>query len=185
MDCSPLGFSLCGILQTRILEWVAISFSRGSSSSKDQTHISYWQADSLPLSHLGSPLKGVPGTQMNPVLMGLSVLSLPLLTPSPLKPSISFSSLSCLYLSSTGPFALLNFFFSLAFSFRVFPIVMTEFNLNLPNNNHVQHICMVYLPSLYLLCHVLKLGCLLSYLEFLCLCLFLSIDTSIDRHTYI
>ena len=31
MDCSPPGFSLHGILQARVLEWVAISFSRGSS----------------------------------------------------------------------------------------------------------------------------------------------------------
>ena len=31
MDCSPPGGCVCGILQARILEWVAISFSRGSS----------------------------------------------------------------------------------------------------------------------------------------------------------
>ena len=31
MDCSPPGSSVLGILQTRILEWVAILFSRGSS----------------------------------------------------------------------------------------------------------------------------------------------------------
>ena len=31
MDCSPPGFSVHGISQARILEWVAISFSRGSS----------------------------------------------------------------------------------------------------------------------------------------------------------
>ena len=31
MDCSPPGSSLHGILQARILEWIAISFSRGSS----------------------------------------------------------------------------------------------------------------------------------------------------------
>ena len=30
MDCSPPGSSVHGILQARILEWVAISFSRGS-----------------------------------------------------------------------------------------------------------------------------------------------------------
>ena len=29
VDCSPPGFSIPGILQARILEWVAISFSRG------------------------------------------------------------------------------------------------------------------------------------------------------------
>ena len=31
MDCSPPGFSVHGIFQARVLEWVAISFSRGSS----------------------------------------------------------------------------------------------------------------------------------------------------------
>ena len=35
MDCSPPGSSVHGILQARILEWVAISFSRGSSQPRD------------------------------------------------------------------------------------------------------------------------------------------------------
>ena len=35
MDCSPPGFSILGILQARILEWVAISFSRGTSQPRD------------------------------------------------------------------------------------------------------------------------------------------------------
>ena len=35
MDCSPPGSSDYGILQARILEWVAIPFSRGSSSTGD------------------------------------------------------------------------------------------------------------------------------------------------------
>ena len=39
-DCSPPGSSVHGISQERILEWVAISFSRGSSCTRDQTHIS-------------------------------------------------------------------------------------------------------------------------------------------------
>ena len=37
---SPPGSSVPGISQTRILEWVAISFSRGSSQPRDQTRIS-------------------------------------------------------------------------------------------------------------------------------------------------
>ena len=41
MDCSPPDSSVHGILQARIQEWVAISFSRGSSWPKDQTHVSY------------------------------------------------------------------------------------------------------------------------------------------------
>ena len=40
MDCSPPGSSLHGILQARILEWVAISFSRGSSQPRDWTCVS-------------------------------------------------------------------------------------------------------------------------------------------------
>ena len=35
MDCSPPGSSDCRILQARTLEWVAISFSRGSSRPRD------------------------------------------------------------------------------------------------------------------------------------------------------
>ena len=62
MDCSLSGSSVHGILQAKVLEWVAISSSRGS----------YWpmikpalcvapvlQADSFPLSHQGSPYKHV------------------------------------------------------------------------------------------------------------------------------
>ena len=40
MDCSPPGSSVHGILQTRILEWVAIPFSRGSSWPRDRTQVS-------------------------------------------------------------------------------------------------------------------------------------------------
>ena len=40
MDCSPPGSSVHGILQARVLESVAISFSRGSSWPRDQTQVS-------------------------------------------------------------------------------------------------------------------------------------------------
>ena len=40
MDCSLPGSSIHGIFQTRVLEWVAISFSRGSSRPRDQTQVS-------------------------------------------------------------------------------------------------------------------------------------------------
>ena len=40
MDCSLPGSSVHGILQARILEWVAISFSRGSSQPRDWTWVS-------------------------------------------------------------------------------------------------------------------------------------------------
>ena len=41
MDCSPSGSSVHGIFQARALEWVAISFSRGSSQPRDQTRVSH------------------------------------------------------------------------------------------------------------------------------------------------
>ena len=41
MDYSPPGSSVRGILQARILEWVAISFSRGSPQPRDQTWVSF------------------------------------------------------------------------------------------------------------------------------------------------
>ena len=41
VDCSPPGCSVPGILQARILEWAAISFSRGSSQPRDWTLISF------------------------------------------------------------------------------------------------------------------------------------------------
>ena len=51
MDYSPTGSSVHGISQARILEWVAVSFSRASSWPRDQTQISclaggffYWRA---------------------------------------------------------------------------------------------------------------------------------------------
>ena len=40
MNYSPPGFSIHGISQARILDWVASSFLRGSSSSRDQTPVS-------------------------------------------------------------------------------------------------------------------------------------------------
>jgi len=41
MDCSLLGSSVHGIFQARLLEWVAISFSRGSSQPRDRTWVSH------------------------------------------------------------------------------------------------------------------------------------------------
>ena len=52
VDCCPPGPSVHGILQARILEWVAMLFSRGSSWPRDWTHISYV---SLPLAPPGKP----------------------------------------------------------------------------------------------------------------------------------
>ena len=39
--CDTMDYTIHGILQTRILEWVAIPFSRGSSQPRDQTQVSH------------------------------------------------------------------------------------------------------------------------------------------------
>ena len=48
MDCSPLGSSVHGILQARILDWVAIPFSRGLPDPGIEPRSPVLQADSLP-----------------------------------------------------------------------------------------------------------------------------------------
>ena len=54
--CHPLGSSVHGIFQARMLEWVALLFSRGSSQTKDRTQVSFipgrfliWEAPRKPL----------------------------------------------------------------------------------------------------------------------------------------
>ena len=39
--CDPMDYTVHGILQARILEWVAFSYSRGSSQPRDQTQVSH------------------------------------------------------------------------------------------------------------------------------------------------
>ena len=46
--CDPPEYTVHGILQAGILEWVAFTFSRGSSRPRKQTQIPELQADSLP-----------------------------------------------------------------------------------------------------------------------------------------
>ena len=55
MDCNLPGSSGHGILQTRILEWVAISLSKGSSWPKKQTWSPALQVNALPSELLGKP----------------------------------------------------------------------------------------------------------------------------------
>ena len=63
--CDPIdqrlpGCSVHGILQARVLEWVAMSSSRGSSQPRDQIQVSlsllHWQAGSLLLALPGKPI---------------------------------------------------------------------------------------------------------------------------------
>ena len=53
--CNFPGSFIHGILQARILKWVAIPFSRGSSCHKDQTRSLALQADSSPSEPPGKP----------------------------------------------------------------------------------------------------------------------------------
>ena len=52
MDCSPPGFSIHGIFQARILEWVAVSFSRRSSWPRDRTWVSHIAGRCFPIQNV-------------------------------------------------------------------------------------------------------------------------------------
>ena len=56
-DCSPPGSSVHGILQPRILEWVTISFSRGSFPPRNRTWVSCIAVNSLTTELQGNQLK--------------------------------------------------------------------------------------------------------------------------------
>ena len=60
VDCSPPGSSVHGISQARILEWVAISFSRGSSWAQDGTHISCLAGRFFTTKPQGKPYEWIP-----------------------------------------------------------------------------------------------------------------------------
>ena len=55
MDCIPPGSTVHGIFQARILEWIAISYSRGSSQPRDQTMSPTFVGILFTTEHLGSP----------------------------------------------------------------------------------------------------------------------------------
>ena len=63
MDCSPPSSSVRGILQARILEWVAMPSSRGSSQPRELNpsllRLLHWQAGSLPLVTPGKPISSM------------------------------------------------------------------------------------------------------------------------------
>ena len=54
MDCSPLGSSVHGVLQARIVEWVDMPSSKGSSQPRDWTLVSCTEGGLYHLSHQGS-----------------------------------------------------------------------------------------------------------------------------------
>ena len=53
VNCGPPGSSAHGISQARTLEWVAISYSRGSSNPGIELVSLHWKVDSLPLEPTG------------------------------------------------------------------------------------------------------------------------------------
>ena len=74
MDCSPPCSSVPWIFQARILEWVAISFSRGSSQPRDQTQV--YCIDRRILYHWATREAPLPkGTFCFTLVMGLFCMS--------------------------------------------------------------------------------------------------------------
>ena len=55
MDYNPPGSSVREIIQERILEWVAIAFSRGSPQPRNWTQVSHIAGDALPSEPPGKP----------------------------------------------------------------------------------------------------------------------------------
>ena len=53
--CDPMDYRAHGILQARILEWVAVPFSRGSSQPRDRTQVSHIAGGFLPAEPQGKP----------------------------------------------------------------------------------------------------------------------------------
>ena len=66
VDSSPTGSSVHGLFQARILEWVALPFSKGSSPPRDRIHVSYprlfclllWQPALSTSTTWGTPYEG-------------------------------------------------------------------------------------------------------------------------------
>ena len=73
MDCTLPGSSVHGILQARVLEWVAISFSRRSSRPKDRTWASCTVGGFLTTEPLGKPWNHVVSFK-NKSLINLNLL---------------------------------------------------------------------------------------------------------------
>ena len=55
MDCSPLGSSLCGILQARLQEWAVVHFSRDLPNPGMEPKSPALQVDCLPSEQPGKP----------------------------------------------------------------------------------------------------------------------------------
>ena len=88
-DCSLQGSSVHGIFQARILEWVAISYFRGSSQPRDQTLfscVSYIAGGFFTTEPLGKPLN--PWNASKRIFMQTCILSLSLIPVGPVFPVV-------------------------------------------------------------------------------------------------
>ena len=81
VDCSSPGSSVHGILQARILEWVAISFSRGHSPPSDGTLVHHWRQIPYWLSHSVQFSHSVVSDSLRPHGLQHTKPSCPSLTP--------------------------------------------------------------------------------------------------------
>ena len=119
MDCSPPGSSVLGILQARILKWVAIPFSRGFSWCRDWTWVSCTGRQILyhqrrPLYHLliakslqscpilCDPIDGSPpGSPIPGILQARTLEWVATSFSNALKWKVKVKSLSCVWPSAT------------------------------------------------------------------------------------
>ena len=141
MDCNPPGSSVHGILQARILAWVPMPSSRGSSWPRDQTCIYYtylhWQVGSLPLAPPGKP-------QIRYTCWAFPFLSISLYT------KLSIFPFSTFYFSTTAhrlwaPWQLdfsVNLFLPIRISIRISTIVNPYFLMEL-YPQHLTQFCLV------------------------------------------
>ena len=74
MNCGPPGASVLGILQARILEWVAMPSSRGSSPPRHRTCVSCISRQILYLwCHLGSPCISIAALQIDSSVLSFCI----------------------------------------------------------------------------------------------------------------
>ena len=106
MDCSLPGSSVRGILQARVLEWVAVSFSRRSSQPRDRSRVSHIAAaaakslQSCPT--LCDPIDGSPpGSPVPGILQARTLEWVAISFSNAWKWKVKVKSLSCVWLPAT------------------------------------------------------------------------------------
>jgi len=91
MDCSLPGSSVHGIFQARVLEWAAVSFSRGSSWSRDWTQSPALQTEAFPSEPPGKKYQNIynwslgltPGQKMKEGSLVVNIYSMALISTAP------------------------------------------------------------------------------------------------------